>query len=141
VAGVSVLAGIYAGSQAIERLLEPFSHWLLPAEDTEKSYGEAVEEADKKVAEWASDTGNAAKREDAEAAMRVMAKRKNAVDERKEDRAAVLWGIASVVGMVASAQFGLFLLKLIGVSSSYGLDVFATGLILGGGTTPVHDPT
>jgi hypothetical protein len=139
VAGISVFAGIYAGAQVIERLLEPLSHWILPAEDSGEDYGTAVEEADNNIREWAANATNQGKKSAAEAAMETMAEKKNALDERKEDRAALFWAIASVVGMLASAQFGLFLLKLIGVSSSYAWDVFATGLILGSGSKPVHD--
>lgn len=139
VTGISVFAGIYAVAQAIERLLEPLSHWLLSSETTDNAYGEAVEKADAGVTAWRSSPENAATRDAAETAMKDMAKAKNSVDERKDDRAAIFWAIASVLGMLASAQFGLFLLKLIGVSSSYGWDVFATGLILGAGTKPLHD--
>jgi hypothetical protein len=139
VAGVSVFAGIYAGAQVIERLLEPLSLWIKPNESSDKEYGEAVEAADKAITAWAKRPDDAQLKEQAEVTMKTMAEKKNAVDEKKDDRTAIFWGIASIVGMGASAGFGLFLLKLIGVSASYGWDVFATGLILGSGTKPVHE--
>jgi hypothetical protein len=139
VTGISVFAGLYAGAQIIERFLEPFSHWLLPSEDTRAAYGTAMETADKALTAWAADPTNAALKTKAETAMKTMAKKKNAVDERTDDRVAIFWAIASILGMLASAQFGLFLLKLIGIPATYAWDVFATGLILGSGTKPLHD--
>lgn len=133
-----MFAGIYAGAQAIERFLEPLSHWLLSTEDTESKYGEAVEAADKAVTLWLADSSEGNKTA-VETAMKDMATKKNAIDERKDDRAAIFWAIASVAGMLAAAQFNLFLLKLIGVTATYSWDVFATGLVLGGGTKPLHE--
>lgn len=138
VTGISVFAGIYAGAQAIERLLEPLSHWLLPTETSDDEYGKAVTAADKAVTAWLAEPTDATKQA-IETAMNQMATKKNAIDELQDDRAVIFWAIASVVGILAAAQFNLFLLKLIGISTTYSWDVFATGLILGAGTKPLHE--
>jgi hypothetical protein len=55
---------------------------------------------------------------------------------------ATLWAVASGFGMAISGATGLFLLHAID-KGKWGvprwLDVIATGLIIGGGTKPLHD--
>jgi hypothetical protein len=41
--------------------------------------------------------------------------------------------------MLASGFMHIYLLKLIGITTTHAWDVFATGLIVGSGTKPVHD--
>lgn len=138
VTGLSVFAGIYAAAQALERFLEPLSHWFLSTHDDENAYVEAVAAADKAVAAWMAKPSDDTKKV-AEDAMEAMAKAKTKIDERKDDRAAAYWGIATIAGMLVSGFFHLYLLKLIGVSTTHGWDVVATGLIIGSGTKPLHD--
>ncbi len=138
VTGVSVFAGIYAAAQGIERFLEPVSHWLLPTTGTDKGYEDAVVAADEAITTWQSDP-SAETKDEAERKMGAMATAKTKVDERRDDRAAVYWAIASIVGMAASGFFHIYLLRLIGVVTTHGWDVFATGVIVGSGTKPVHD--
>jgi hypothetical protein len=138
VTGLTVFAGIYAAAQALERFLEPLSHWFLSTQDDENSYAEAVAAADTAVAAWMADPSDATK-DAAEKAMEAMAKAKTKIDELKDDRAAAYWGIATIAGMLVSGFFHLYLLKLIGVTTTHGWDVVATGLIIGSGTKPLHD--
>jgi hypothetical protein len=138
VSGVSLFAGIYAGAQVIERLLEPLSHWLLSTQGDESKYAAAVGAADTAVTTWQTDPTPATKKA-AEDEMLAMATAKKKIDEMKDDRAAVYWAIASVAGMLASGFMHIYLLKLIGITTTHAWDVFATGLIVGSGTKPVHD--
>jgi hypothetical protein len=63
----------------------------------------------------------------------------------KKERAIVLLGLGSLVGVLASMTFGLYFLRAVGVD--YGatndwekaLDVIVTGLVIAGGTKPLHD--
>jgi len=68
----------------------------------------------------------------------------------KADRAALLLGVATVAGVLASCAFGLYFLAAVGIgveTTAHGsvstvprwIDVLATGLIIGAGTKPLHD--
>jgi hypothetical protein len=57
----------------------------------------------------------------------------------KADRAAVSLGIASLLGVAASGTFGLFFLAKFGIRTSTWVDIFFTGILIGGGTKPLHD--
>jgi hypothetical protein len=57
----------------------------------------------------------------------------------KADRGAVSLGIASLLGVAASGAFGLFFLAKFGIRTSNWVDVFFTGILIGGGTKPLHD--
>ncbi len=138
IAGLSVFAGIYAAAQGLERFLEPISHWFLSTQNGEKSYGDAVVEADKAITAWRANPTDET-RATAETKMKSMADAKAKIDERRDDRSAAYWAIASIAGMLVSGFFHLYLLKLIGVTTTLGWDVAATGVIVGSGTKPVHD--
>lgn len=139
VTGVSIFAGIYAAAQGIERLLEPISSWLLPDGNDSSSYENAVKEADSKISAWFAAPTDTGKKAAAEQAMEAMAKAKQQLDKRRKEREAIFWGVASIAGMLASGFFHLYLLKLIGVETSRAWDVFATGVIVGAGTKPLHE--
>jgi hypothetical protein len=69
----------------------------------------------------------------------------------KADRAAVLLGVATLAGVIASFGFGLYFLTAIGIGVDTlkdgtvvthfprMVDALATGLIIGAGTKPLHD--
>ena len=58
------------------------------------------------------------------------------------ERKVVFWAVACVVGIVGAAALHLYLFATIGFSSAPpALDVFATGLVIGAGTKPLHDLT
>lgn len=136
--GLSIFAAIYAAAQAIERLLEPLASWSPLKDKAEDAYAAKVGAADRAVADWAADMSDPNK-EAAQTAMRGMAKAKAELDGKTRDRGAIYWALASVVGMVAAAVFHLYLLKLVGIRTVHDLDVFATGLVVGAGTKPLHD--
>jgi hypothetical protein len=57
----------------------------------------------------------------------------------KADRSAVMMGIASVAGVVASCAFGLYFLAAVGIDTTNTIDAFCTGITIGAGTKPLHD--
>jgi hypothetical protein len=57
----------------------------------------------------------------------------------KADRAKVALGVATVAAVVISAALGLYFLQVLGVHASHTVDTFATGLLIGAGTKPLHD--
>jgi hypothetical protein len=57
----------------------------------------------------------------------------------KADRAKLALGIANLLGVIASAAFGLFFLHVLGVRVSHTIDTIVTGLLIGAGTKPLHD--
>lgn len=118
--GLSPFAAIYVAAQALERLLEPFSGWVL---------GDTKSKAKRKVL-----TARAKDNEEQELGAR---RELRAV---RADRAIFFWALATVLAMFASATAGLFLLHLIGVTGAPSwLDILVTGLAIGGGTKPLHD--
>jgi hypothetical protein len=66
-------------------------------------------------------------------------------DQDKSDRAIEMLGIATLAGVAASMVFGLYFLRAIGVNYGHSnnwetaADVIVTGLIISGGTKPLHD--
>jgi hypothetical protein len=80
------------------------------------------------------------------------------LDQRRVDKAVAYWALASGLGLLLSATMGLYLLHIVGlrgdglaadgswasgIISAAGvrhmLDIFVTGLAIGGGTKPLHD--
>jgi hypothetical protein len=53
----------------------------------------------------------------------------------------VAWAAATTLGMFASAQTGIYLLAMLVTKSTapQAVDILATGLVIGGGTKPLHD--
>ena len=64
---------------------------------------------------------------------------------QKSDRAIEMLGIGTVAGVGASMVFGLYFLRAVGVNYGHSnnwetaADVIVTGLIISGGTKPLHD--
>lgn len=118
--GLSPFAAIYVAAQALERLLEPFSGWVL---------GNTKAQAKSKLL---SARANDNVQEEIGARRELKAVR--------ADRAIFFWAVATVLAMFASATAGLFLLHLIGVAGAPSwMDILVTGLAIGGGTKPLHD--
>lgn len=123
---IGAFALFYFAAQAIERLLEPFAGLVLstakPKATRDALVAAAVNSLD------ADDATKAAEAQDQ-------------VDRLRGERALVLWAVASIVGMLVSAGLGLYFVSALVASNapSWGVDILLTGLILGGGTKPVHD--
>jgi branched-subunit amino acid ABC-type transport system permease component len=124
--GVSVFALLYIVAQALERLLEPLS-----ALDPKK-----------KDAEENRDTAVAAALADPTTALLTTAADTQATLERlRRNRAMIFWAAATVLGMFISATTGIYLLDIVidNPTPPQSLDVLITGLVVGGGTKPLHD--
>jgi hypothetical protein len=57
----------------------------------------------------------------------------------KADRAKLVLGVASVLGVAVSGFFGLFFLQAIGMQVSPTVDTILTGITIAAGTKPLHD--
>jgi hypothetical protein len=57
----------------------------------------------------------------------------------KADRAKLALGVAAVLGVAASAGFGLFFLTTLGIHASHTADSLVTGVLIAAGTKPLHD--
>lgn len=137
--GLTLFALFYVAAQAIERLLEPFSSFLLPNQDKKKEADEAVAGAKKAKAD-AAKTGTDANVDKAESELEKAAKAKAKLAARNRHRAILFWGIATVVGIAVSAGMKLYFLQKAGIgNSSRWWEILATGLIIGAGTKPLHD--
>lgn len=126
--GVGIFGLIYIAAQGLERGLEPFASF-----DPKKK--DLVQKRDKAAA--AADTGSG----DAADAAEKQAK----LDVWRADRTLILWGVATLLGMGLSSTFGIYLLNIAiatpqgGSAPNQTLDILITGLVIGGGTKPLHD--
>jgi len=141
--GVTIFATFYVAAQAIERLLEPISIFLLPKEEKETDADAKVTEAANKVKLWAasvSTSQEAEARDLASAALSEAAQSKSNLEQRTMERTMIFWALATITAMWASASLHLYFLRTIGVTGAERwLEVLATGLIIGAGTKPLHD--
>jgi hypothetical protein len=129
VAGVGPFTLLYIATQAIERLLELFSG-LLGFKKT------AAKAAEDKIAEAA----NAPTKEQALKPATEAAAAQDQVDRITQMRTVLLWSAATSLGFLASALVGVYLLQLVlQTAPDIRLDIFVTGLVIGGGTKPLHD--
>jgi hypothetical protein len=141
--GVSIFALFYIAAQAIERLLEPLSSFYgrtkasaeagaaLPAAATANARytkSEAVKERDKALAF-----------NDATTAAADAAWWQEMVDQIRRNTT-TLWAVASMLGMIAAGWLGLLLLHAVKAPNApRWLDIILTGIVIGGGTKPLHD--
>ena len=124
-AGLNMFALFYVVAQAIERLLEPISNFVY-------SPVPATNQRDQKVAAFLSDPQHSTAKQAADA--------QAALDTVRANRAVIFWAIATIISMGASAWFKLYFLHLVGITGVGRVpELFATGLIIGSGTKPLHD--
>jgi hypothetical protein len=58
----------------------------------------------------------------------------------QQQRATIMWGLASCLAMLGSGLLGMFFLQAIGVKGApLWLDIAVSGLVVGAGTKPLHD--
>jgi hypothetical protein len=110
-ADFALFAGFYVAAQLIERLLE-FVSPLLP------------------LTRWGPPTPPGVLTDEQKAALAA---------QIKADRGAWAHGLAALLGVGASAAFGLFFLAAVGIHTSRMIDIVATGIIIAAGTKPLHD--
>jgi hypothetical protein len=128
--GIAMFGLFVLAAQAIERLIDPFTAfdgWMK----------EAIKTRDTKCA--------AAKSNPTDDTAAAAAASQATVDEKKMGRAFFWWAVATVIGLIVSRALGLYIAGAVvdtngGVPPEW-LDLLITGLILGGGTKPLHDLT
>ena len=144
-AGLTIFAVFFVAAQGLERLLEPLAS-LLKA-DTREALNAAKADAQAQVdsAQAAAGNGGAdpafvAAAAAAQTALDAAATAKAKHQSSQANRTVAFWAIASAGGIVSAAILKLYLLTVVGVASpGRVMDVIATGLIIGGGTKPLHD--
>jgi hypothetical protein len=142
-AGYVPLVGVVLLAQAIERLLEPVSEYLVPKLKQETDAATKTQEAVEKGADPAVPTAAV------QSAANDAAKAKVKLTKRENERKLWFWAIATAVAAVAAATAGVFLVNSVGTITklsdssrshvAYGLDLAVTALIVGAGTKPLHD--
>ena len=124
--GVAAFAMFYVAAQAVERFLEP----LVAMDPIKRRL--ASERATKIAAAAASGSANATQ---------VAATAQAALDQWRANRSVVIFAIATILGMAASAFLGLYFISSLvtGPVPDVNVDVLVTGLVIGGGSKPLHD--
>ena len=131
--GAGAFALFYVAAQAEERLIEPFTQFILPTDATKDAAAEAKGTA--------TTTGDKAE---------ALAKAKEAADgkaelsRRNRERTILFWALASVIGIAASIWLGLYFFAAVLTAEAAAtvprwVDVIATGLVIGGGSKALHD--
>jgi hypothetical protein len=125
---IAAYGGLLVFASAIERVLEPFSHFL-PGRHATNKYEQAV------VALTNHQPG---------ATLTLVAHAKAKADRAVADRGIIMWGLATAVSTVIAAASGLYLLRMIASpewapSVPTWVDALITGVVVGSGTKPLHD--
>lgn len=113
---------------AVERLLEPFSHWL-PGTRARNDYEASIAAM---MNGWPNAT------------LYSVARAKAGLDRAIGNRAVIIWGLATAISTVVASASGFYLLRMVNADTwnptvSPWLDALVTGLIVGSGTKPLHD--
>jgi Na+/glutamate symporter len=124
----SAYAGIIVFAGAVERFLEPFTHWL-PGSHAKNEYENMVA---------ALTNGHPG------VSLRDVAAAKAKMDRAQANRTVLLWSLATVGATVAAAASGFYLLHMIAAADwttqlPDWVDALVTGLVVGTGTKPLHD--
>lgn len=152
--GFAVFAPIYVAAQAIERLLEPIASRLNPTNEQKDQVKQAREE--KLRAERAVSAAVSAAPADVGArglppALGPMVTRAAAMEQsaiaalrlRRSERRVIWWAVATAIGLLLAGFAGLGILEAMStkdLTDGLGaIDVVLTGLVIGGGTKPLHD--
>jgi hypothetical protein len=136
--GASIYAIFYLLAQFDERLVEPFSNTSLfgghddPNDDTPSQKKKVVSSLQSKNAPNQQASGDPPKPKngnsltDAESA------------SLKQARTISLWCLASGIGIIL-CYITVGFLQVVGISASHFWDAILSGVIVGGGTKPLHD--
>jgi hypothetical protein len=142
-AGTSAFAIIFVFAAAIERFVEPFGYLAergeVEAKDgAEKRSGtksDALENRNKALAEALSTTDK-----DVESAkLKQAAEWHRLLEQIRQNKSVIVWGVATLLAALASGAFGVFLLQVLGFDVHPAVDVAVTGLAIGSGTKPLHE--
>lgn len=129
---MSAFALMYVAAQGIERVLEPFTNFILPVADDKKAANDNEESA-----RTADNPAAAA------ASVQKAANNKADVNRKTKERTILFWCAASVLGIVVSAWLGLQFISMVLDEASRAavprwFDVAFTGFVVGGGTKVLH---
>jgi hypothetical protein len=144
VEGLALFALFFVTAAALERFLEPIAA-LVPGIDRPTDDFEAKKEAAAKAVRGAdeaakNDPNRQTLLDTAKASLDEAAAAMAKVDRHKGDRTIGLWFIATILAIWASAALKLYFLRTVGIANvPRGLEILATGLIIGAGTKPLHD--
>lgn len=117
-----IFAGFFIAATVIERILELFSPQV-------PFWGPA------RAARQAAKTRGA----DAKTRLPVI-ETPEMIAQKKADRGYVMLAVAAFVGTALSAGLGLYFLKVVGMSEiTRGVDIFISGMFIGGGTKVIHE--
>jgi hypothetical protein len=137
--GISVFAPLYILAQAIERVIEPLTKYV-----SAKAPDAGKDSAARPMAKGTPVRKNDAIHNVNQALVAGDAQQaadwQGAVDEIRKNTSVIAWTLASVLGMVLCGLFGLFMLRLVGLSGvPKWVDIVITGIAVGSGTGPLHD--
>jgi hypothetical protein len=142
--GVGSFSLIYIMAQAIERILVPFS-WFgggflggcgaAPGNHSKKGLKKDRQSAMLKAAQAPASASADEKKE----LSKKSAETKHSLDQYKANLTGTSFGVAAALAMVVSGYTGTFLLRTVGLNIAGWLDVLVTGLVIAGGTKPLHD--
>ena len=139
IAGLSLFALFFVAALALERFLEPIAALVPSVDQAANDFGAKKAAAAKAVAK-AHQTHAQTDLDDAQKTLDDAATALATVDRHKGDRVIALWTIATVLGIVGAAALKLYFLRVVGIAHvPRGLEIAATGLIIGAGTKPLHD--
>ena len=142
--GVGSFSLIYIMAQAIERILVPFSWFgggflggcgVTPGTPSKKGLKKDYQSAMLKVAQAPAAASEEAKKE----LSKKSAETKHSIDQYQANLTGTSFGVAAALAMVVSGYTGTFLLRTVGLRTVGWLDVLVTGLVIAGGTKPLHD--
>jgi hypothetical protein len=142
--GVGSFSLIYIMAQAIERTLVPFSWFgggflggcgVAPGTPSKKGLKKDRQSAMLKAAQ----TPASAPAEEKKQLSKRSAETKHSLDQYKANLTGTSFGVAAALAMVVSGYTGTFLLRTVGLNTVGWLDVLVTGLVIAGGTKPLHD--
>lgn len=136
VQGLTIFAVFFVTASAIERLLEPVSRMLPSATDKKAEAESKLAGAGQTVLATAHGTPppeHATTLEDAASAL-------DDAQFRNYWKSLLMWTLATLIAMLASAFMKLYMLRTVGISNGpRPVEILATGLIVGSGTKPLHD--
>lgn len=131
---IGFLALFFVMAQAIERLMEPIAELDLKWMGSARKNKQNERDTSIKKAEDASN--DTVRQENANAAANSEAEANQIAANTK----VLMWGLASFVAMLASGATKVFFLEVIGFKGiAPFINVLITGLVIGGGTKPLHD--
>lgn len=135
----NAFAVMYIIAQAIERISDPLTPFLGRAKPADEPKAKAIDQPTAKTRRDLAVVNALMKPGDLPAATKAAQTQRN-VDQIRANLTLLMWGVNSMLAMLASGLLGLYLLKTVGMTNVPTLvDIAVTGLAIGAGTKPLHD--